>query len=83
VRGVAAHRSLLASPPAQRNLILALLLAAAALCWPWLFLMPGGGMTGMEGGDAGMTAASPTMGMAALAFLAMWAVMRHFSPCGR
>jgi len=51
-----------------------LLLAAAALCWAWLFLMPVGGMAGMGGGDTGM-AASPTMGMAAPAFLALWAAM--------
>ena len=37
----AARRGLLASPLAQRNLVLALLLAAAASCWAWLFLMPG------------------------------------------
>jgi predicted metal-binding membrane protein len=74
VRGIAAHRSRLASPLAQRNLVLGLLLAAAALCWAWLFLMPGGGMAGMGGGDTGM-AASPTMGMAAPAFLALWAAM--------
>ena len=40
---MASYRAVLASPSVQRNLLLALLLAAAALCWAWLFLVPGGG----------------------------------------
>jgi predicted metal-binding membrane protein len=75
VRDTAIHRGLLASPPAQRNLVLALLLAAAASCWAWLFLVAGGGMAGMEGGDTGTMTSSPTRGMAAPAFLVTWAAM--------
>lgn len=62
------NRSLLASPAAQRNLVLALLLAAAAFCWA--VLLAQGGADGMN-----MAMASPTMGLAAPAFLALWAVM--------
>jgi predicted metal-binding membrane protein len=71
------YRAVLASPSAQRNVILALLLAIAASCWAWLFLvpvlMPGG--SGTAGADMAMNMVSPTMGMAAPAFLAMWAAM--------
>jgi predicted metal-binding membrane protein len=67
------YRPVPASPSAQRSVILALLLAGAAACWAWLFLMPGG--TGEAGADRAMDMASPTMGMAAPAFLAMWAAM--------
>lgn len=62
------YRALLASPIAQRNLILGLLLGVAAICWAWLLSQ------GM-GGDMGMAMASPTMGLPAPAFLAVWVVM--------
>lgn len=59
---------MLASPSAQRNLVLAVLLAVAAGCWA-LLLMQGGKA------DPGMAMALPTMGLPAPAFLAMWVVM--------
>jgi predicted metal-binding membrane protein len=60
-------RALIASPAAQRNLVLALLLAAAALCWAWLL---------GQGGAMDMAAMGrPTMGLPAAAFLVMWAIM--------
>jgi predicted metal-binding membrane protein len=59
---------LLASPSAQRNLVLAVLLAVAAGCWA-LLLMQGGKA------DPGMAMTLPTMGLPAPAFLAMWVVM--------
>jgi predicted metal-binding membrane protein len=62
----------LASQSAQRNLILALLLAVAAGCWAWLLMQAGG--AGMDR-TMGMAMASPTMGLPAPAFLVMWAVM--------
>jgi predicted metal-binding membrane protein len=71
---MATHRALLASPSAQRNLVLVLLLAVAAFCWAWLWLMPGG-MTAGDGMDSDMGMVSPTMGKAAPAFFAMWAAM--------
>lgn len=67
---MAAYRALLASPSVQRNLVVGLLLAVAASCWAWLLLVSGG----TTAGD-GMAMASPTMGMAAPAFLLMWAAM--------
>jgi predicted metal-binding membrane protein len=69
---MAGYRAVLASPSAQRNLVLALLLAVAASCWAWLWVTSGGRMAGM---GADMATASPTMGMAAPAFLMMWAAM--------
>jgi len=62
------YRSLFASPSAQRNFALVLLLAVAAACWAVLV---------MQAGDAapGMAMTSLTMGMPAAAFLAMWVVM--------
>lgn len=54
-----------ASLAAQRNLVLGLLLLAAAASWAWLIRL----------GSGGMMMASPTMGMGAAAFLVMWAVM--------
>ncbi|HVC57275.1 MAG TPA: DUF2182 domain-containing protein [Stellaceae bacterium] len=65
------YRIPLESPAVQRNLVLLLLLAAASSCWAVLLLQ------GKSGGDAGMamTMASPTMGLAPAAFLALWAVM--------
>ena len=60
-------RALLASPTAQRNLILALLLGVAAASWGWLAIE--------AGGDPGMAMASPTMGLPAAAFLLFWVVM--------
>jgi predicted metal-binding membrane protein len=62
---MATHRALLESPSAQRNLVLGLLLAVAASCWLWLWLTSAGGMA----------MGAPTMGMAAPAFLLMWAAM--------
>jgi predicted metal-binding membrane protein len=59
------YRALIASPTTQRNLVLVLLLAAAAACWAWLL-----GRGGMA-----MAMASPTMGLPAASFLAMWAIM--------
>ena len=52
----------------QRNIVLGLLLALAALCWAVLFWERG------AGGD-GMAMASPTMGLEAPLFLAIWIVM--------
>jgi predicted metal-binding membrane protein len=66
------YRDLIASPAAQRNLVLGLLLAAAAACWAWL-LGQGGSASGMD--MAAMAASSPTMGLPATAFLAIWAIM--------
>ena len=62
--------TLIASPTAQRNLVLVLLLAVAAACWAWL-LVQGGDGRGMN--MAAM--ARPTMGLPAPAFLAMWVAM--------
>ncbi|OHV69523.1 hypothetical protein LCM4576_22745 [Mesorhizobium sp. LCM 4576] len=52
----------------QRNIILALLIAAAAAAWALLVRQ----QTGM---DAGMRMVSPTMGMTAALFLAVWLIM--------
>jgi predicted metal-binding membrane protein len=53
----------------QRNIILALLIAAAAAAWWALLAWP---QTGM---DADMRMNSPTMGMTAALFLAVWLIM--------
>src|SRR5689334_9408481 len=53
----------------QRNAILALLIAAAAVAW-WALLA--WQQTGM---DPGMRMDSPTMGMTAALFLAVWLIM--------
>jgi predicted metal-binding membrane protein len=63
-------RTLIASPTAQRSVVLAMLLAVAAACWGWLLARSGGG-AGMD--MAAM--ARPTMGLPATAFLVMWVVM--------
>lgn len=63
------YRALLASPIAQRNLILGLLLGVAVLCWAALLAQVGG----VPATDMAM--ASPTMGLPAPAFLAVWVVM--------
>jgi predicted metal-binding membrane protein len=63
-------RALIASPAAQRTLVVGLLLTVAAVCWAWLWAQSGGGR-GMD--IAAM--ASPTMGLPAPAFLVMWVVM--------
>jgi predicted metal-binding membrane protein len=60
-------RSLLASPATQRRLVILLLLATAGCCWA-LLLAQGQA-------DGGMDTASPTMGLSATAFLAIWTVM--------
>jgi predicted metal-binding membrane protein len=52
----------------QRNIILALLIAASAAAWALLVRQ----QTGM---DAGMRMVSPTMGMTAALFLAVWLIM--------
>ncbi len=57
-----------ASPSVQRKLVLLVLLTVAGSCWA-LLLAAGGGA------DSGMAMASPTMGLAAPAFLAVWVVM--------
>lgn len=57
-----------ASPAAQRSAILLMLLAAAAASWILL-------LRETLGGFAGMTMPGPTMGLGALAFLAVWLVM--------
>lgn len=62
-------RSLLASPSAQRNLVLLMLLTAAAACWALIFAQIG------TGRGMGMAMASPTMGLPAPAFLAIWMIM--------
>jgi predicted metal-binding membrane protein len=62
------YRNPLGSADVQRNLILVLLLAAAAACWIAL-LMAG------RGGEPDMVMASPTMGLGAPLFLAVWVVM--------
>ena len=62
-------RALLASPIAQRNLVLFLLLAVATACWTLILAQRGGG-PGMD-----MAMASPTMGLPAPAFLTMWVIM--------
>ncbi len=67
------HRIPLESPSVQRNLVLLLLLAVAAASWA-LLLRQGGGDMGANG-SAGMAMASPTMGLAAPAFLVMWLTM--------
>lgn len=64
------HRALLASPTAQRNLVLTLLLAVAAVCWGLLLVQAAEPDPGM-----GMAMASPTMGLSGPAFVALWAVM--------
>lgn len=61
-------RTSLASPSAQRNVVLALLLAVAAGCWAVLLLQA-------AAADPGMAMALPTMGLPAPAFLAMWVIM--------
>lgn len=61
-----AYRSGAAAMTMQRNVILGLLLAMAASSWWWLLRQPAGG---------GMAMASPTMGMRAPFFLAMWVIM--------
>ena len=61
-------RMLLASPTAQRNIVLLLLLAAAVACWAVLLAQAGHA-------GPGMAMASPTMGLPAPAFLALWIVM--------
>ncbi|HET9019008.1 MAG TPA: hypothetical protein VFN46_05450, partial [Acetobacteraceae bacterium] len=53
--------------PVQRNVILGLLLALAAASW--------GLLAWQAGGDMAMAMASPTMGMRAPLFLAVWVVM--------
>jgi predicted metal-binding membrane protein len=58
----------LASLPTQRNLVLLLLLGAAAGAWALLLMHDGGA-------DPGMAVAMPTMGLPAPAFLAMWVIM--------
>jgi predicted metal-binding membrane protein len=62
-------RHLLASPSAQHRLVLLLLLATAGACWV-LLLAQGQGDGGMD-----MPMASPTMGLSAPAFVAIWTVM--------
>jgi predicted metal-binding membrane protein len=52
----------------QRNLVLGLLLALAAMAWALLALQS-------SSGEADMTMSSPTMGMDAPLFLAIWVVM--------
>jgi hypothetical protein len=52
---------------AQRNAILGLLLALAAAAWALLLAWPGS--------DPGMAMASPTMGLRAPLFLAIWVTM--------
>jgi predicted metal-binding membrane protein len=52
----------------QRNIVLALLLALAAVAWAVLVWQA-------RSGDADMAMASPTMGMQAPLFLAIWVVM--------
>ncbi len=52
----------------QRNVILGLLLALAAAAWAWLAWQA-------AGADMDMAMASPTMGMRAPLFLAIWVVM--------
>jgi predicted metal-binding membrane protein len=52
----------------QRNVILGVLLALAAAAWS-LLVWQG------DGSDMGMAMASPTMGMRAAVFLAIWVVM--------
>ena len=52
----------------QRNVVLALLLALAATAWALLVMQA-------RSGDADMAMASPTMGMQAPLFLAIWVVM--------
>ncbi|HTV87683.1 MAG TPA: DUF2182 domain-containing protein [Stellaceae bacterium] len=60
-------RAFIPSPAAQRNLVLAVLLLAAAACWAWLSARSGGmDMAAM---------ARPTLGLPAASFLAMWAIM--------
>ncbi len=61
------RRALLASPSAQRNLVLLMLLTAAAACWALILAQ--------AGADRGMAMASPTMGLPAPAFLAIWTIM--------
>jgi predicted metal-binding membrane protein len=63
------HRALLASPTAQRNLVLFLLLAVASACWALILAQKGAGP------GVGMAMASPTMGLPATAFLTMWVTM--------
>jgi predicted metal-binding membrane protein len=58
---------LLASPSAQRNLVLLMLLTAAAACWALILAQ--------AGADRGMAMAAPTMGLPAPAFLAIWTIM--------
>jgi len=50
----------------QRNVILGLLLAIAAACWAWLI---------WQQSRMGMPMSTPTMGLRAPLFLAMWVVM--------
>jgi predicted metal-binding membrane protein len=61
-------RTLLASPTVQRHIVLLLLVAAAASCWAVLLAQAGRA-------GPGMAMAAPTMGLPALAFLALWVVM--------
>jgi predicted metal-binding membrane protein len=56
------------TPIHYRNLVLGLLLALAAMAWALLALQA-------SSGDADMAMASPTMGMQAPLFLAIWVVM--------
>ena len=60
----------LTSLSVQRNLVLVVLLAVAASCWALLLAQAEGAGLGM-----GMAMASPTMGLSAPAFLAIWVVM--------
>jgi predicted metal-binding membrane protein len=63
---------MLATASTQRNLMLLLLLSAAAACWAWLLVQGGRAAGDMS---QSMAMASRTMGLAAAAFLAVWAVM--------
>ena len=60
---------------AQRNLILGLLLALAAAAWAVLLLASHGPAAGGSGMDMAAMAASPTMGLRAPLFLAIWVTM--------
>ena len=60
-----------ASQSTQRNLVIALLLAVAAVCWVWLLTRASDGMDTATG----MAMTSPTMGLPAPVFLVMWIIM--------
>jgi predicted metal-binding membrane protein len=65
-------RRMVASASTQRNLVLLMLLSAAAACWAWLLVQGRSEGPGMSGS---MAMASPTMGLPAAAFLTIWAIM--------